>query len=60
MQLTLDVFDGKLAAMRDDIAAIESRNNSLETQSRSLERLQRAASELLSHLSVRQKPFFSC
>jgi hypothetical protein len=53
LELTLDVFDGKLSAMRDDIAAIESRNNSLETQTRSLERLRRATKELLGMLAVR-------
>jgi hypothetical protein len=42
--------------MRDDIAAIESRNNGLETQSRSLERLQRALAELLDQLSARTRP----
>lgn len=52
LELTLDVFDGKLSAMRDDIATIESRNNSLETQARSLERLQRTIKDLLSTLTV--------
>ena len=57
LALTLDVFDGKLSAMRDDIATIEARNNSLETQTRSLERLQRALTDLLSLLSVRPRAF---
>jgi hypothetical protein len=61
LELTLDVFDGKLSAMRDDIGTIESRNNSLETQTRSLERLQRAIKELLSVLTVRSDyPWAAC
>ena len=55
LELTLDVFDGKLSAMRDDIATIEARNNSLETQTRSLERLQRAVEDLLASLTVRRQ-----
>lgn len=54
--LTLDMFDGKLASMRDDIGSIETRNNSLETQARSLERLRAATVELLHTLSVRFLP----
>lgn len=60
LSLTLDVFDGKLSAMRDDIATIESRNNSLETQTRSLERLQRALKDLLALLSVRARSRVGC
>ena len=56
LDLTLDVFDGKLSAMRDDIATIEARNNSLETQTRNLDRLQRSLHELLGLLSVRLSP----
>ena len=56
LELTLDVFDGKLSAMRDDIATIESRNSSLETQARSLERLQRAIKDLLKTLTVCPHP----
>jgi cell division FtsZ-interacting protein ZapD len=60
LELTLDVFDGKLSAMREDIGTIESRNNNLETQTRSLERLQRAIKELLSVLTVRFRASFTC
>lgn len=56
LSLTLDMFDGKLTSMRDDIGSIEMRNNSLETQTRSLESLRTAVTELLHTLSVRPSP----
>jgi Exocyst complex component Sec3 len=53
LDLTLNVFDGKLVSMREDIASIESRNSSLDTQARNLERLQGVLLELFKLLSVR-------
>eukprot|EP00892_Ulva_mutabilis_P005436 jgi/Ulvmu1/3264/UM151_0012.1 len=52
LELTLDMFDGKLASMREDIGSIEARNNSLETQARNLERLRASTTELLHTLSA--------
>lgn len=53
LDLTLDVFDGKLTSMREDIASIESRNNSLDAQARNLQALKNALLQLLQTLSVR-------
>lgn len=53
LDLTLDVFDGKLTSMREDIASIESRNNSLDAQARNLQTLKDALLQLLQTLSVR-------
>jgi Exocyst complex component Sec3 len=53
LECTLGVFDGKLSAMRDDIAAIEACNGELEAQAHGLEALRKALTQLLSVLTVR-------
>lgn len=52
LELSLEVFDGKLAVMREDIAAIEARNNTLEVQARNLASLKSSLRELLSTLTT--------
>lgn len=48
----LQVFDFKLRHMRDDIAAIEASNNSLERQARHNTALSRLLEQLLGGLGV--------
>jgi hypothetical protein len=50
--LSQQVFDFKLRHMRDDIAAIEASNNSLERQARHSAALMRLLEQLLGGLGV--------